>query len=143
MAGLALASWRQGRGPGKDLVGILLFMVGSLVLGRATRRIKRLWLVELLRLVLGGVLAAVAFSLVSGPLAPWWPAFLLLILGTSIGFGLVTQRPFWGRVSVAFSVAVYVVLSLVPGPAIDGQRLVLHASVKKLNGTSPHSTNTG
>jgi len=134
MAIVALASWRRGQSSPRDVVGIMFFLVGNLALGRVSRRIKRLWLIECVRMGVGGVLAATAFLLVSGPLAPWWPGLLLLSLGASIGFGLITQRPRWGRVAVLYYLAIYVFLTALRPAGVSWQSFVVHVSVIALVG---------
>lgn len=104
---LAVVAWLRGDAPVKDVIAIAAFLVANVALSEASRRSRRAYVVEAIRLVVGGVVATVAFLVVSGSIAPWWPGFMVLSLGASIGFGLLTQKPGLGRAVVGYYVVLF------------------------------------
>ncbi len=107
----------RGDAPLTDLLALVVFLAVNLAIGEAARRVRRPYLMEILRLILGGIVTFVACTLVTGPLAPWWQGFMVMSLGGAIGFGLLTQKPLAGRIAVGYYVALYVGARLLrPGP---------------------------
>jgi len=126
---LALVGWLRGDAPLRDVVAVGAFLVVNVALSEGSRRTERPKLVEIIRVVVGGILTPAVFLLVSGPLAPWWPGFMVLSLGAAIGFGLLTQKPHLGRAAVAYYVVLYLGSVLVRGGPVDIYQVALWGGV--------------
>ncbi|MDF1561982.1 MAG: SpoIIE family protein phosphatase [Deltaproteobacteria bacterium] len=119
MVGLAGIGVHQGVAPVTDLILILGFLVVNIVVGEVGRRLDRPFLMEGVRVCVGGGTALAAYLMVAGPLGPWWPGFVILSLGGSIGFGLLTQKPHGGRAVVAVYFFAYLFASIAMQSPID------------------------
>ena len=129
MVVISAVAWARGDASLGDLLGVFAFLVLNVVLSEVSRRTNAPYHMEAVRHLLGGSLTAVIYTQVAGPLAPWWPGFMVLSLGGAIGFGLLTQRTFWGRVAVVYYLSLFGVAELLrPGP-FDGYTFALHAGV--------------
>lgn len=94
--------WYLKAVPGTSVLTIFLFVTANATISQISLRAKNPYQIEFLRAVVGGVIAPGAHALVGGALAPWWPGYLIMCLGGSIILGLLTQRPFWGRLLVVY-----------------------------------------
>jgi serine phosphatase RsbU (regulator of sigma subunit) len=131
---LAVISWLRGDAPVRDVIAIGAFLVANVALSEASRRSRRAYLVEAIRLGVAGLLAPIIFLTVSGPLAPWWPGFMVLSLGASIGFGLLTQKPTLGRAVVAYYVVLFLGAALWRRGELDVYQVALWAGVIAMAG---------
>jgi len=59
---------------------------------------------------------------------------MVLCLGAAIGFGLLTQRPLWGRLAVIYYLSIYAVMTLVRSGAVDWYSFLLHVGVMAMAG---------
>lgn len=88
------------------------FLVANVVLSQISLQVKNPYAVEVGRLVVGGVISPAAYLLVDGPIAPWWPGFLIMALGGAVVLGLLTGRPVWGRLVVVWYLVIMFLTAL-------------------------------
>ena len=63
---------------------------------------------ELSRMAVGSVIAAMAYLTSDAPFGMWWPGFLIMALGGTVFFGLLTGTPTPGRIiAVYYAVALW------------------------------------
>jgi hypothetical protein len=115
MTGVALYGWYRGHTSGISALAIFSFVLANLALSQVSLRVKKPYTIEFYRAVMGGVIAPTAHFLVNGELSPWWPGYLIMCLGGSIILGLLTQRPFWGRLLVVYYLALAVMVAVIRG----------------------------
>ena len=131
---IAGVGWLRGDAPPRDLVAMVVFLIVNIAVGEVSRRINRPMLAELIRHVVGGIVLPIIFLVVSGPLAPWWPGFLVLGLGASIGAGLLTQKPKLARLAVMYYLALFALATFLRREPVDLYRFVLHLGVIAMAG---------
>lgn len=101
--------WWWGEVTTIGLLAIVAFLAANILFSRVSMIVQNAYAVEALRITVGGVIAPAAYILVEGPLAPWWQGFLIMCVGGTVVFGLITGNPRWGRLLVGY----YVVLMFV------------------------------
>ncbi|MEO1480806.1 MAG: SpoIIE family protein phosphatase [Myxococcota bacterium] len=129
MMGIAVVSYINGDAPIGDVMAVGAFLVVNVIFSEISRRINRPYQVETARLFIGGAITAGAYYVVSGPLAPWWPCFMVLALGGAIGFGLLTARARLGRLAVGFYLTLFVSLTFVRDAEIEVYSFVLEIGI--------------
>ncbi|HET6612889.1 MAG TPA: SpoIIE family protein phosphatase [Kofleriaceae bacterium] len=115
-------------------LAILGFVVANIILSQLSFRATRPYVFEVARAVAGAVVAPGAYLLVSGPLSPWWPGFLIMCLGGSIVLGLITADPRWGRRLVIYYLLLLVGAMFLRDGRIDWYSLALNGGVVAMVG---------
>ncbi|MEL6183728.1 MAG: SpoIIE family protein phosphatase [Myxococcota bacterium] len=117
---LATFTWWTGASTIAAPLAILGFLTSNVVLSQVSLRVEKANTIEIARAVLGAVIVPGSYILVDGPLAPWWLGAMINSLGGAIVLGLVTKRPFWGRLLAIYYIALVTLAVWVSSPAPDG-----------------------
>ncbi len=131
---LAGASWYAGDATWRAAAGVGVFLIANIVVSQLSLRSSRPYHVEIGRAVTGGLIAPLAYVLTDGPVAPFWPGFLIMCLGGSMVLGLLTGLAFWGRVLVAYYCVLMVITKVVFLPDVGLISLALQAGVVAMVG---------
>lgn len=129
MVAIAAISWLRGDAPLTDLLMMVAFLFVNIVLSEISRRSGRPDRIEHVRMVVGGIVTTAGYLIVRGPLAPWWPGFMVLSLGGAIGFGLLRQKPHWGRIAVAYYLSLFVGAELYQPKVDNGYAFALQIGI--------------
>ncbi|HLL53466.1 MAG TPA: PP2C family protein-serine/threonine phosphatase [Myxococcaceae bacterium] len=141
---VALFAWNSGEMSGLGVAAVCsVFVINGLVSFVAGLFSHRSFGIELFRLGMGVVLAPLVSVMVDGPLAPFWPVYVVTMLGSLILLVMTGQRVLWSRLLVAGSVVLLVLSSLLAPPrdakgveqGINGYQLVMVAALIGMIGT--------
>lgn len=126
---LTAIAWQKGRAPLSDFIAVAAYLAFNVALSELSRRLQRPFLVEGIRMAVGGTLTALFYVIMVGPLSPWWYGFMVLALGGPIGFGLLSQRPFWGRIAVLYYVSCFAIAEAFRPGTTDPYSFAIHTGV--------------
>ena len=126
--------WWFGLFPGTAVIALLAFVLGNAVVSQLSMVASRAGAVEVGRAVVFTVLAPAAYVFGGGPTGPWWPGFLIMALGGSVVWGLLTGRPRYGRLVVAYYVGLMFLTAWFFVDGIDWLEWTLEASVIAMTG---------
>lgn len=126
---VGLIAWFRGEVSGVGVLSLVFFVASNVVFTQVSIRMKNPLLVELLRPILGGIICPMAYLLVDGPLAPFWPGYVIMCLGGGIALGIVTERPFWGRILVIYYLINFTVATYFGFENTDWYQFAVHAGV--------------
>lgn len=95
---LAVLTWWTGESSAAAPLAILAFLACNVAISQVSLRVDNARVIEVARAVLGAIIVPGSYIFVDGPLAPWWLGAMINSLGGAIVLGLLTKRPFWGRI---------------------------------------------
>ncbi|MEO0601384.1 MAG: SpoIIE family protein phosphatase [Myxococcota bacterium] len=126
--------WWQGE-VGAVTIGVLfLYLLANAAVSQFSLVARNAHTSEAGRAVVGLIIAPLAYIVVDGPLAPWWPGFLIMALGGSVVLGLLTGRPRWGRIVVGYYVSLMLISALLFREDVNWYAWVLEAGVVAMTG---------
>ncbi|HET6611574.1 MAG TPA: SpoIIE family protein phosphatase [Kofleriaceae bacterium] len=129
MIACGIVSWLDHTGGFSVLLVLAAYAAVNVGISRWSIVSTRPYAVEISRTVIAAVVAPGAYLLIDGPLAPWWPGFLMMCLGATIMFGLITGDPKRGRALVVYYLALYLVAFLIRNDNPDWYRFAVNAGV--------------
>lgn len=108
MCVLAFIGWRQGTVSGLSVVALTTFWLINEGLTVVTKRNADIALtIERARIGLGLLMSPLVVALVDGPLAPFWPASVVMLLGGVLLLGITGHRLIYSYLLVLGHVAMF------------------------------------
>ena len=106
---VALVGWWHRDLTWRTPLAIFVYVAANAAMSEVTRRIHARGsdTGEIYRVVVVSILNPVVYLATEGPMALWWPGFLINAMGQGIVLGLMTERAFWGRLLVIYYVGLY------------------------------------
>ena len=110
---LTVVAWLCGEMSPRGPLILLFFLISNALISVVSRRIHNPIRAEVVRAVVGAIIAPLAFLSLDGPLSGWWPGFLIMCLGGCIVLPLITQRPLHAMLLVIYYLAIYTVATVI------------------------------
>lgn len=134
MLAVSIYFWWTGTGSWVSPVVIFAFLLSNVALSVVSQVAKNPYAVEMARPIVGAIVCPMAYVLVDGPIAPWWPGFLIMSLGGAVVLGLLTGKPIFGRVLVGYYIGVMFISARFLLDNVDWTQWILQAGVIAMTG---------
>jgi PAS domain S-box-containing protein len=129
IAAAATVGWWNGYGTLRTVVSLFAFCVTNGIISQISRRAVKPAPVEFARLLVGSIIAGLAYVTTEAPFGMWWAGFLIQALGGAVFFGLLTGSAVPGRLIAISCAALLCVTEYLANPHPNWYAILVVAGV--------------